>query len=676
MRVGIGFVAGGILAVCPLEPLRAAGAQEPSQGTTVEWLAEVKDWRKGLEMGPNGPIPRILVDQFGYRRQARKVAVVREPKHGYDSGAAFSPGGEYALVDVATRRIVRRAPLTPWNEGAIDPVSGDRAWWFEFSEVDRPGRYVVVDLAQRLRSPEFAIGDDVYAGVMRTALRTFYFQRAGFEKVQRLAGPWADKASHLGPGQDAESRPWPGTLAALPASRNTGVRDLRGGWYDAGDYNKYTSWTARVILNLLRAYAEHPEAFDDGTQIPESGNGIPDVLDEVKWGLEWLVRMQGRDGALLCVQGLDRASPPSAARGPSYYGPPTTAATLMGSAAFAYAARIYGARSEPELKAFSADLAARARQAWDWASSNPDVTYYNNDDAKQPGSHGLAAGQQEMDVAGRRLAKFEAALGLYELTGEVAYRAYLDVNYPDVAPSYGPNQWTVDAYDALVRYALHPKVEPSVRTQILSRFMQGTLNNADQLSAVRSASDPYLSPIKDYTWGSNKSKMQQARIYELFGRTFKGDSLADEAVRAVGGYVHYIHGVNPLGLVYLSNMGGIGASHSVTTMFHHWFAAGTRWSQAGRVSPGPAPGFLVGGPHDSYRLDDCCSAPRNMAGNRCSTIAGERLCSQSFQPPLNQPPLKSYLQFNADWPGNSWELTEPSTSYQASYILVLSALAR
>src|SRR5262249_21326672 len=161
----------------------------------------------------------------------------------------------------------------------------------------------------------------------------------------------------------------------------------------------------------------------------ESGNGLPDVLDEVKWGLDWLRRMQNADGSLLCVQGLDEASPPSAATGPSYYGPATTAASLMGAAAFAYAAKIYSARSEDALKGYGDELATHAKRAWDWATAHPSVLYFNNDDTKQPGSRGLASGQQEMDDAERLAAKFEAAVYLYELTGDLSYRDFVEANY-------------------------------------------------------------------------------------------------------------------------------------------------------------------------------------------------------------------------------------------------------
>ena len=380
-----------------------------------------------MAVGVNGPIPKIVVDQFGYPTKASKVAVIRDPKVGYDAAAHFTPGATYAVVDQSTGKIAKQGPPTPWNGGATDSVSGDKVWWFDFSDVTTPGTYTVVDIDKGLRSPEFQIDDQVYRNVLRDATRMYFYQRAGFKKTAETVGSdWADAASHMGPGQDPQTRPWQ-ARHGLSSSDASQIKDLHGGWFDAGDYNKYTSWTAGNVIVLLRAYRENPTAFGDDTGIAESGNGVPDILDEVKWALDWLARMQNSDGSLLCVQGLDQASPPSAATGPSYYGPATTAASLMGAAAFAYAAKIYSARSEADLRAYGADLATRAKRAWDWATANPSVLYYNNDDAKQPGSRGLASGQQEMDDAQRLFAKFEAAVYLYELTNDAIYKDFVEL---------------------------------------------------------------------------------------------------------------------------------------------------------------------------------------------------------------------------------------------------------
>jgi len=625
-------------------------------------------WSHGLTTGVNGPIPVIVVDQFGYPTKAPKVAVIRDPKAGYDNVVHFVPGDVYAVVDGSTGRIVKQGSPTAWNGGATDGVSGDRVWWFDFTDVTVPGTYTVVDLDKSLRSPEFRIDDQVYRNILKHAVRMFFYQRAGFEKTPETAGSnWADAASHMGPGQDPQTHPWQARLGSINDEASQ-IKDLHGGWFDAGDYNKYTSWAARTIIILLRAYDENPTAFGDDSGIAESGNGVPDILDEVKWALDWLVRMQNTDGSLLCVQGLAQASPPSAAKGPSYYGPATTAASLMGAAAFAYAGKIYSARSEAGLRDFGTDLSLRAKRAWDWATANPMILYYNNDNARQPGSSGLASGQQEMNDAQRLFAKFEAAVYLYELTGNTNYKSFVESNYASIVADYGPTQWDADRQEALLYYTRLRGISAEVKSRILTKFVANVTRSPDQLPMVITSKDPYRAPIKDYTWGSNQSKLLQARLYQLlasYGNAAEAESIAL-------GYLHYIHGVNPLGLVYLTNMELAGASHSISTIFHNWFAHGTRWERVSSGMPGPAPGYLAGGPNPYYSIDKCCTAAIGTQEYRCYGSVAFAFCRGNHTPPLGQPPLKSYLEFNEGWPANSWEITEPSTGYQAHYVSVLA----
>ena len=398
MRCSAWCLAALLLICVSASPAEMGGAN--AQNLPAQSDLAAADWKKNLKTGPNGPIPAIVVDQFGYPTKSRKVAVIRARR--WATTASRSSRREtYALVELPTGKVVKVAPPSVWNGGNTDQASGDRAWWFDFSDIEAPGKYAVVDLEKGVRSASFLIGDHVYKDVMKHALRVFFYQRAGFEKKPEFAGkPWADKASHLGPGQDSEARPWHDGRPSTPVERSQ-VKDLRGGWYDAGDYNKYTSWTARYLIVLLRALEEHPEAFGDDYGIPESGNGIPDILDEVKWGLDWLVRMQNADGSLLCVQGLATASPPSSAREPSYYGPATTSATLMGAAAFAYASKIFAARPEQALKLYGSDLAKRARAAWAWADANPDVLYYNNDEVEAAGIEGAGGRAAGNERAGK-----------------------------------------------------------------------------------------------------------------------------------------------------------------------------------------------------------------------------------------------------------------------------------
>ena len=212
----------------------------------------------------------------------------------------------------ATGKSVKDGEPVVWNSGATDTSSGDKAWWFDFTDVTAPGTYTVVDNDKNVRSVEFDIDDNVYRSVLKHAVRMFYYQRAGIAKTATYAGAdFADSACLMGSGQDSEAHAW------LAKTDETQVRDLRGGWFDAGDTNRYTAWAAGTALTLLHAFAENPSAFSDDYNIPESGNGIPDLLDEIKYSIDWVVRMQNPDGSLLCILGSDAASrfppPPSPA---------------------------------------------------------------------------------------------------------------------------------------------------------------------------------------------------------------------------------------------------------------------------------------------------------------------------------------------------------------------------
>lgn len=638
-----------------------SSADRPSTDTT---------WSDGLGVGANGPIPFIVVDQFGYRTRATKVAVIRDPQTGYDSGEDFTPGSTYAVVDKATGTTIKEGAPAAWNGGSTDASSGDKVWWFDFSDVTTPGTYTVVDLDNDKRSMEFEIDDNIYVAPLKHAVRSYYYQRAGFAKSADTVGDeWADGASHLGAGQDSEAHAW------TAKTDESLVRDLRGGWYDAGDFNKYTAWAAGTAIALLRAYDEHPSAFGDDYGIAESGNGVPDLLDEVKWAIDWLVRMQNSDGSLLCILGLASASPPSAATEPSYYGPATTNATWMGAAAFAYASKIFGARPEADLKEYATDLASRAIEAWNWATENPSVAYFNNDESKQAGSSGLGAGQQEVDDAGRLFSKFQAAVYLYEQTGEATYRDFVEANYGSIVPSWGPTQWDMEKQDVVLYYAKLGGTDASVASNIVNQFVESVTSHEDQWPLVDGEQDPYRAPLQDYQWGSNQIKMAQARLYQLLA-AHGSDELAESASAAAEDYVHYLHGVNPLGLVYLTNMQRAGAEHSARTMYHTWFADQTQWDEVSNDTPGPAPGFLVGGPNLSFSLDSCCTAPAGDDAYQCYGATEFSLCNDDWEPPLGQPVQKAFLQFNSGWPAGSWSITEPSTGYEAKYVLVLAAYTR
>ncbi|GHV72459.1 hypothetical protein FACS1894201_01720 [Bacteroidia bacterium] len=589
-----------------------------------------------LEMAGQATSPFILIDQFGYLPQATKTAVIKNPKTGFDNITSFSPGSIYQVVDATTNQSVFQGAPVVFNNGITDIASGDQIWWFDFSSVSVTGKYYILDVTNNVKSYPFSIGENVYNDVLKHAVRMFFYQRAGCEKLARYAGnDWADGASHIGTLQDKNCR--------LYNKKNdaTTERDLHGGWFDAGDYNKYTNWACSYIEAMLLSYLENPDIWTDDYNIPESGNGIPDLLDEAKWGMDWLLRMQEANGSVLSIVGLSGASPPSAATGQSLYGPASTMSTTSAAKAFAIGYKVF---KQIGLTQYADQLQTAALKAWTWAEQNPNVIFHNNVAAN--GSIGLGAGDQEIDegdVARRASVRMAAALYLYEMTKENHYLAVFETGHT-VLPLFAwsnfvQQYWNADQLMCLY-YIKMDGVSQTIKNKVETALTTGFNKSDDYIGKL--GKDGYRSYIRDYNWGSNQYKSDYGLTFYLLTYT---DAAAD--------YLHYIHGVNPMGFVYLTNMNNYGASKSVTKIFHTWYD---------HISP--APGYLAGGPNENYTWDGCCP-------NGCGSSANNSICT-SEEIPINQPAAKMYNDFNTSWPLNSWEITEPMGAYQMAYIRLLS----
>jgi hypothetical protein len=233
--------------------------------------------------------PQIAIDQFGWLPRARKVAIFAQPVRGQNSRTTYVPGPRFEVRNQSDGVVVHRGPLVPWNNGQVSDLAGDRVWHADFSAVRKPGTYTLHDPAGKVHSFPFRIADDVYTPVLRESVRVFYYQRSGTPITARHGGNWHHPGGHLGPNQDRAA-------VFSQVGKSLGQpRNLLGGWFDAGDLNKYVPYLESTLFDLLWSYELSPRAFPDDTNIPESGNGVPDLLDEVKWELDWLLKMQYDD---------------------------------------------------------------------------------------------------------------------------------------------------------------------------------------------------------------------------------------------------------------------------------------------------------------------------------------------------------------------------------------------
>jgi hypothetical protein len=518
-------------------------------------------------------------------------------------------------------------------------------WWFDFSPVTAWGEYYVYDPGNDARSARFRIDHRVYEDVLRHAARVFYYQRRGIEKAVPFADSrWTDAVNFMGPLQDTECR-----LVTNPTPATQ--RDLRGGWFDAGDYNKYVNWIVDSAGEMLLGFRHNPLIWPDDWGIPESGNGVPDLLDEIKWELDWLLRMQNPNGSVLSKMGVDGfqgASPPSAESAQVFYGAESTSASFSTAGNFALAVPAYEAAG---MGAYAATLRGAAVAAYDWAAANPNVVFSNA---------GFASANPEVDAYERGMRRLRAAVYLYDITGDAAYRSYVEANHAAAHaiawPWWGP--YEMAAQDALLHFTTLPGVSPAVAETIRSS-KQGSINGGDFLGAFDDGTDAYRAYHSDatYHWGNNRVKTKTGALFALQQVYGLDPSRAADYRAAAAGYLHYLHGVNPQTMAYLSNMYEVGADHCANEMYHGWFADGTDYDHALASLYGPAPGYLTGGANRSYAPDPAYGGP-------------------PLEPPMNQPAMKSYRDWNTSWPENSWEVTEPSIGYQGGYVYLLSRFIR
>jgi len=580
-----------------------------------------------------------MVDQFGYRPQDSKVAVIADPQQGFNASKNYQPGKIFELRRWQDHQVVYQAKPQQWERGRVQASSGDRGWWVDFSEFNTPGKYYLYDTKTKQRSHPFLIEQDVYANVLKAAVRVFYYNRSNFAKEPPYADTrWTDRASFLGRNQDRAARD-------VNDKKNKSLaKDLSGGWWDAGDTNKYVTFTSSVIHQLLDAYVRNPEVFTDDFGIPESGNNIPDLIDEVKYEIDWIKKMQQQDGGVLLKVGTinyKKYTPKSKDPRPRYYVGACSSSTIVAAGHFARIASIYS--QFPSLKTEIPDLTNRAKQAWNWYQNNP----HRDDCDRQEVKSGDADRTLETQAGDAVV----AAIYLFALTDEPVYHDYIKANYEQARPfltgeafsGYSPHHG-----DALLFYAQLPKRDRQISKIILDKKISEAQYNK-QFYGFDPNQDLYRAYMPDRTfhWGSNSIRSSRGSSnYDLIFYDLLPTQAQSFQISALNN-LHYIHGVNPLGITYLSNMYDYGAEKSVNEIYHEWFTNKTNWDNALKNSKGPAPGYLVGGPNQKY--------------------SGKYALLQ------NQPVQKMYV----DWNGgtlndNAWEISEPSITYQSAYIKLLA----
>lgn len=517
----------------------------------------------------------IRLNQVGYYPNAPKMAVV-----------ADEASGAFEVKDAKSGKTVLKgilgAPRTSQHSGKTTRPA-------DFSALKKAGNYVI-DIAGTGKSAPFRIGSGVHREVAEAAVKGFYYQRASLELPEKYAGKWARPAGHpddkvlIHASAVSDNRP-----------ENAVISSPRG-WYDAGDYNKYIVNSGITMGTLLSLYEDYPEYFDDfNTNIPESENGVPDLLDEVVWNLRWMLTMQDpADGGVyhkLTNPRFDGMIMPGAAKNPRYVVQKGTAATLDFVAVMAQATRVFK-NFDNKFPGLADSCTTAAVKGWQWAEKHPAVIY-NQDEINKQFDPDIATG-----TYGDRSVKDEwiwASAEMFALTGKAHYleKADLETEQPFALPSW--NQVKALAYYTLLRPASQVNADPNM----LNAIRKNVLVYADGLLGDLEK-QPYHTVMgknaKDYAWGSSSVAANQGIALLQAYRLTKDRKYLHAAL----GNLDYLMGRNATGYCFLTGFGSKRVMHP-----HH------RPSIADGIAD-PVPGLLSGGPNPGQQ-DKCTGYPNKFA---------------------------------------------------------------
>ena len=444
--------------------------------------------------------PAIRVGQLGYRPADRKLALV-----------AASPA-RFAIVDSAQQATVFEG--IPQQAGGRDPASGDQVTVLDFTAVRGPGRFVATAPGV-LPSPPFRIAPQVFDEPIRVVLDSFGWQRCGTALPGSAA--WSHPPCHM-----ADAVPW---------GDGDGVRrDVTGGWHDSGDYGKYVPPAAYALWHLFRVQA-----------LP--GRGSAELLGELRWELDWLLRMQRDDGSVHHKVGPARWTGdrlPHEDRATRYLFDVSSAATADLAAAAAAGARLF----EPGDPAYARRLRERAEAAWRWLGRHP-ATVPPGGFRNPPGVDGSGAYDDDDD----RDERFWAAVELWRTTQDRTFEASVLTGLRSGTAFQGAVSWRSVRNLALLSL-LEPEspLPPGARATLVTSLDA----HARQLLAMVTASGyrAALGP-RDYYWGSNGLALERA-VGFLAAHRETGQSRFQEAALD---QLHYVLGRNALGKSFVTGLG-------------------------------------------------------------------------------------------------------------------------
>lgn len=542
------------------------------------------------------PTPIIQLNQLGFYPQAPKKAVI----------AGSTPRNDFYIKQAGQGKTVFTGQLDK-------PIMlGHESYRIaDFSAFQKPGHYFL-EVPTVGATYNFEIKKDLHRYAAKGALKGFYYQRTFVDLPARYAGQWARAAGHPDTyvyvhGSAATAQRPEGTVIASPL-----------GWYDAGDYNKYIVNSGISVATLLSLYEDFP-AYCKKLQvdIPESGNALPDVLDEALFNLRWMLTMQDPgDGGVYHKLTNAKFDPlammPAQATEKRYVVQKSTAAALDFAAVMAQASRIFR-KFDRQMPRFADSCLVAAEQAWAWARQHPTVRYQQHELNKLYEPDIVTGEYGDGDLSDEWI---WAAVELWVTTRKEMYKNAVNIFPDDQLPLPAWSDVRTLGYYTLLR--LREQLPPAVWTTELDRLKKNLLAQADSMVG-RAARHPFHTVMggsaRDYVWGSSAVAANQGilllQAYRLAGHK--------KYLHAALSNLDYLLGRNATGYSFLTGFGQKQVLHP-----HHRpsVADGIAAPVPGLLSGGPnpgqqdkCPGYPSALPHKSFVDDDCSYASNEIAIN-------------------------------------------------------------
>lgn len=535
----------------------------------------------------------IAINQIGYLTASPKIAVLPS-----------LDATHFSLVNKDSGETVYEGNLS--NTQTWNSVANVETKQADFSDFNTAGTYVLK--VSGAEDKDIVIGTDLYLDLHDAAVKSYYFNRSSTEITEPLGGQWARDAGH------ADLNVMVHSSASSSARPEGTLLQSSKGWYDAGDFGKYVVNSGIATYTMLAAFEHFPDFYKFREHaIPESGDAVPDLLDEIKWNLDWLATMQDTDGSVyhkLTTLGWPGKEMPAQDTRDRYVIGKSTTAALSFAAVMSVASRVYS-DYENEFPGVSQQWLTAAESAWDWAIANDNLAYSQPSDVES-GQYGDDYFNDEFSWA---------AAELFITTQNAEYLQH----YQNYRQNISTPGWQYVA--ALASLSLLSKGEQLVAEPLYSSVQTELTTLADQF-VTQAALNNYDTAMQgsDFVWGSNSVVLNKAVILMKAHALTAQVSYRNTAVSLLS----YVLGVNPTGYSYVT---GFGSKQPIEP--HH------RASYSDNIDA-PIPGMVVGGPQNGQQ--DECNYPSND-------------------------PAMSYLD---DW--CSYSTNEIAINWTAPLIYVLAAL--